>query len=198
MGKGRTYTELKVQTHPTFAIWGYAILYNVKGARMKFLKRVPKFSLWEGKAQWDEGEGRILLGDNRPPGGRYVANQMAVCCSLNFKILHMLPIISICTYIVDHMYTQLWLAQDLLDPKYCVSRGGSMDTCIFLHMLVKMLFVFIDLLCRKLPCKPAYKDTSVVQHFLNFEISFFKNNACKYCAGSGFRHICCKLYCSMT
>jgi hypothetical protein len=43
-----------------------------------------------------------------------------------------------------------------------------------------MFIVIIDLLCRKLPCKPAYKDTFVFQYFLNFEISFFKNNACKY------------------
>jgi hypothetical protein len=145
MGKRWTYlyTELKVQTSPTCAIWGYAILNNVKGNWMKFLKRAPKFSLCEGKAQWDEGDGRILLGDNRPRDGLSLTNQIEVCCSLDFNILHIIRIISIYTYIVDHMCTQFRLAPGLPERNYCVSRGESIDTCIFLYVLVNKFFLLL-------------------------------------------------------
>jgi len=59
----------------------------------------------------------MLLGDNRPRDGRSMADQIALCCSLDFNILHILRIISIYiyiyTYIADHIYSQLRLAPGL-------------------------------------------------------------------------------------
>jgi hypothetical protein len=85
-----------------------------------------------------------------------VTGQVAVFCSLDFKILYTYIYIHIIyTYymytmcIVDHMSTQFRLAPDLPERNYCVSRQVSITTRIVLYSLRKMFFL-ISLLCHKL------------------------------------------------
>ena len=65
-----------------------------------FLKRVPNFLLAWMKSQWDESGGRILLGDNRWPGGRAVADQVPVCCSLDFNDIPLYILTQLAAYVL--------------------------------------------------------------------------------------------------
>ena len=65
------------------------------------MKGAPNFFLGEMKAQRDEGDGRILLGDNTGGGGGHVADdQGPVCVEFGFKLCYFE-----CTYIVDRVGT---------------------------------------------------------------------------------------------
>jgi hypothetical protein len=66
-----------------------------------------KFFLSEMKAQWDEGGGRILLGDNTAVG-RSCRGQSG-CNVLEFRFKQDSLVF---TYIVDYMYTQFWLVRN--------------------------------------------------------------------------------------
>ena len=80
------------------------------------------------KAQSDEGGGRILLGDNTGGG-------VVICCRLVSSVLELrFQLYScVCTYTVDHTYTQFILAQNFRlgsdlperNYEYCVSMGAS-------------------------------------------------------------------------
>jgi hypothetical protein len=66
--------------------------------------------------QWDEGGGRIMLGDK----ARSCMIILSLLCCRVLDIGFQLECL-IYTHIIDHMYLQFWLAPDLLECNYCTS-----------------------------------------------------------------------------
>ena len=85
------------------------------------------------RAQWEGGDGRILLGDDTG-GGTVVLRPIMFRCA-GVLISRGFPCTS--TYIVDTMYTQFGLGakfdfvRNLADRNYCVSLGVSLRVCMY-------------------------------------------------------------------
>jgi hypothetical protein len=67
------------------------------------------------KAQWDEGDGRILLGDNTSRGAVMLLTIRFRCVEFGYQLYYLE-----CTYIVDRVCTYFRLAKN---SRCCRSSG---------------------------------------------------------------------------
>ena len=75
------------------------------------------------KAQWDEGSGRILLGDNRRWDGLAAADQFPACWSLYFSWTSLCIHVQLTVCLLCSNLRKIGLASVLPVDKYCVSLG---------------------------------------------------------------------------
>jgi hypothetical protein len=133
-----TGTDHYIQTLPDLRSFN---LRNFRQIKKYFSSTRTENFLTQAKAQWGAGDGRILLVDNIDGWAAILRPIMFQCFAV--WISTGLPFIYV--YIVDHMYTSLWLAQNS-------ACGG----CFRKFLLPKSESVFAE--CLNVPSVLPYSE----------------------------------------